>query len=118
MECCICFSEIAIGTPLVPCGHDTFCNECAKTFASCPICRDLVCIFVEFKYGLKTVTIQVDQQETCEFIKKLLQDFTGVYFTTLKLVYGGCVIPDDATFSSIGVVNKSRIHIELDLRRD
>lgn len=36
--CIVCY-EKAKGTPLRPCGHDSFCSHCALKLQTCPLCR-------------------------------------------------------------------------------
>ena len=42
LSCSICMEEDCAFVALQPCGHTPFCNGCAATLASCPMCRSHV----------------------------------------------------------------------------
>ena len=40
-KCCICYTNPA-DTVLLPCEHKQFCEDCAGSVGTCPLCRELV----------------------------------------------------------------------------
>lgn len=41
-DCSICMDRPAGAAALLPCGHASFCLDCARPLANCPICRTAV----------------------------------------------------------------------------
>jgi len=72
-------------------------------------------IFIKTLAG-QTITLEVDDNDTIDSIKKQIADKEGIPVDQQRIVYNGKQLEDGSTVSSYNIVSDSTLHLVLRLR--